>query len=442
MTQTWDPDGRARAATRALDPFGDGAAPRTPYVGEGVSGDPRYRTWTWDVPEPAPSLPQPPRPPVGRTQLSAAAPRRGRSTLAAALVAAVVSAGVAVPVTLAVAPDEAAAPTAAAPSASQDAAAQEVAAQSAGAAPAVPTMAPGGIAAVAERTLPSVARVDVASRQAQGSGSAVIYREDGYLVTNNHVVEGADEVQITLPDGTVWAADVVGTDPTSDLAVLRIEADDLPVPPYAEREAIVGETTIAVGSPFGLDSTVTAGIVSALGRSLPGEESLLVDLVQTDAAINPGNSGGALLDAEGNVIGINTAIYSRTGSFAGIGFAVPVTTVRRVADQLIDQGFVEFAQLGIQGGAVAPQVAEEYGLATSRGALVVDVVEGSAADEAGLEAGDIITAVDGEEVTSMADLTARIRERSPGDSIALDVVREDGQEERVEATLGGMRVDG
>ena len=349
-------------------------------------------------------------------------PRQGgwKSVASVAAFAALVGGGVAVPVTLAVEDD----PTASVPATTtsvEDPGAQEDLGAQTELAPGLAQA--GGVAAIAADVSPSVARVDVVAQQGRGSGSAVVYREDGYLLTNNHVVQGADRVQITLPDGTEEDADVVGTDPRSDLAVLKVDRTDLPVPEFTTEDPEVGATAVAIGAPFGLEGSVTAGIVSALGRSVSTPGAPLVDLIQTDAPINPGNSGGALVDAEGRVMGVNTAILSPSGGNNGIGFAIPMRTAQVVADQLIDDGTVEHAFLGVQGTTVDPQVAEQYGLATDEGAVIAAVTPNSPADEAGLRQGDIVVAVDGEEVASMADLAGRIGTHRPGDRVELEVVR-------------------
>ena len=291
------------------------------------------------------------------------------------------------------------------------------------------------IAAVSAAVSPSVVHIAVAGPGGSGSGSGVVLRADGYVLTNAHVVDGAAGVEVTLPDGTVHPADVVGADTTSDLAVVQIEdADDLPVPAFATVNPQVGDLAIAIGSPFGLEGSVTSGVVSALNRSLPGSSSM-VNMIQTDAAINPGNSGGALVNGDAEVIGINTAILSPSGANDGIGFAIPIGTALPIADQLIDQGYAEHAQLGIQGQDVDPAAADLYNLGTDQGALVVLVAEGSAADEAGLQRGDIVTAIDEEPVTSMTDLAARISTRSPGDTVTLAIVRS-GENLTLDVTLG------
>ncbi|HEY8338716.1 MAG TPA: trypsin-like peptidase domain-containing protein [Egibacteraceae bacterium] len=383
-------------------------------------------------------LPEPPPPPPRDED------RRGsgggwRPILAAALVAALVSAVVTgVGITAFV--DDDSQPAAEAPAAddSGDSADSSGSGDNGGSQPVRIDGGESTVAAVAEQVLPTVARVDVVGARGTGSGSAVIFREDGYLLTNNHVVDGAESVQVTLPDGSPEEAEIIGTVPESDLAVLHVDATGLPVPAFAEEPPEVGDTAIAIGSPFGLDSTVTAGIVSAVNRTIPGAGMPLTEMIQTDAAINPGNSGGALVNANAEVIGINTAILSQTGTYSGVGFAIPIDTALDAAEQLVEQGYVEYAQLGIRGQDVDPQIAEMYGLDVQSGAIVADVEEGSAAEEAGLQRGDIITAIDGEPVDSMAGLATKIRSMSPGDEVELTIVR-DGEEQTVTATLGSAR---
>ena len=299
-------------------------------------------------------------------------------------------------------------------------------------------------AEVSAAVSPSVASVEVTVRTAAGpfgqtqtgtaQGSAVILSADGYLVTNNQVVEGATAVRVTLADGSTHDATVVGTDPSSDLAVLKVDATDLPAATFADDLPDVGDTAIAIGSPFGLDGSVTAGIVSALDRSLSDGTSALGGLIQTDAAINPGNSGGALVDDQGRIIGINTAIYSASGANDGVGFAVPATTVTAVAEQLIDGGSVSWPVLGITGQDVTGALVEAYGLGADAGALVGEVVPGSGAAAGGLQAGDIIVGADGRSVDGMTDLVTVIRAHEVGDVLALVVVR-DGATLTVEVEL-------
>lgn len=385
---------------------------------------------------PAPPFP----PPSGK-------PSRGgslKAMLASALVAALVAVGVSVPLTLELSdratPETDQISTQQINLPPQDETAPDTP-------PLQPPAQPSGItsdtvAEVAEAVLPSVAVVEGIVDGRPGSGSAVVFRKDGYLVTNNHVVADATDVRVRLFDGRNLSAEVVGTASQFDLAVLQVDADDLVVPAYAEKDPRVGETAIAIGAPFGFNSTVTAGIVSATGRTLPTTpgESPLVDLVQTDAAINPGNSGGALVNAARQVIGLNTAIVGG-GTNDGVGFAVPTSAVVRIGEQLIERGFFEYAQLGVAGGDLQPEQAEQLQLETTNGAFVTEVIPGSGADDAGIAASEAITAIDGETVTSMSDLSATIRGLDPGKTIALEVVGTDGEAREVDVILGGVRTN-
>ena len=362
---------------------------------------------------PTRELPPPPAPPAGDDR-----PRGWVSVVAAAIVAALVSAG------MTTALSEPATAPAAAPQAQSVADVERPS-----------SVAPGDIASVASAVSPSVVFLEVTGPQGQGSGSGVVLREDGYVLTNAHVVNGAAAVRVTLPDGKVYDSEVVGGDTSSDLAVVKLDgATDLPVPEFAAAGPRVGELAIAIGSPFGLEGSVTSGIVSALNRSVPGERAL-INMIQTDAAINPGNSGGALANGSGEVIGINTAILSPSGANDGIGFAIPIDTALPIAEQLIDKGYVEHAQLGIQGQDVDPSIADLYNLGAEEGALVAAVVPDSAAEQAGLERGDIVTAIDDEPVSSMADLAGQISASTPGDTITLTVVRA-AETLTLEVTLG------
>jgi S1-C subfamily serine protease len=292
--------------------------------------------------------------------------------------------------------------------------------------------APSPIPEIAQTVLPSVARVDVGSAAGQGAGSAVIYREDGYLLTNYHVVAEAQQVQVTLADGQTRTAEVVGTAPFTDLAVLRIDEQGLPAATFADDIPEVGSTAVAVGSPFGLDATVTAGVISATDRQLPDQNISLNGLIQTDAAINPGNSGGALADDRGRVVGINTAILSGSGTNSGVGFAVPSTSVVPLADQIIETGEVNPGYLGIEGGDIPPETAEAFDI--TQGAVVVEVVPGAPAAEAGLQPEDIIVEFDGEEVSSMGTLSSQVMLHQPGDEVTIVFVR-DGERQQVTVTL-------
>jgi S1-C subfamily serine protease len=310
----------------------------------------------------------------------------------------------------------------------------------------------GIIPAVAEAVTPSVVHIAVEGVGPQqvpfgqprsGVGSGVIYREDGYVLTNNHVVEGAEAVQVRLSSGESLDAEVIGTDPLNDLAVLRVDAEGLPPITIRPEDdpVVVGETVVAIGSPFGLEGSVTSGIVSALNRDLPvpdeqaGVIQTIPSVIQTDAAINPGNSGGALVDIQGRLIGLNTAILSGTGANQGVGFAVPAGQVISSADQLIEQGFVRHALLGVAGRDITPALAEQFGMETTRGAVVEDVQEGTGAHEAGLQADDIIVEVDGAALATMSELVAHVRAKKPGEDMNLVVIR-DGERLEFSVTLG------
>lgn len=263
----------------------------------------------------------------------------------------------------------------------------------------------------------------------QGSGSGVIISNDGYIVTNNHVVADADELTVTLNDNKEYSARIIGTDKTTDLALIKIDGKNLPAITIANSENIkVGEWVLAVGNPFNLTNTVTAGIVSAKGRSLyqNGVESF----IQTDAAINPGNSGGALVNTRGELIGINAMLYSQTGSFSGYGFAIPTSIMNKVVDDLKKYGTVQRAVIGIQGSDVKNYVdaqkdqGKDIDLGTMEGIYVAKVTEESAAEEAGLKEGDVITAIDGKEVNKMADLQEYLAKKRPGNKVSISYLRD------------------
>lgn len=263
----------------------------------------------------------------------------------------------------------------------------------------------------------------------QGSGSGVIISADGYIVTNNHVVADADELTVTLNDNKEYSARIIGTDKTTDLALIKIDGKNLPAITIANSENIkVGEWVLAVGNPFNLTNTVTAGIVSAKGRSLykNGVESF----IQTDAAINPGNSGGALVNTRGELIGINAMLYSQTGSFSGYGFAIPTSIMNKVVDDLKTYGTVQRAVVGIQGSDVKNYVdgqkeqGKDIDLGTMEGIYVAKVTEESAAEEAGLKEGDVIIAIDGKEMNKMADMQEYLAKKRPGDKVTVTYLRE------------------
>jgi S1-C subfamily serine protease len=290
------------------------------------------------------------------------------------------------------------------------------------------------VATIAQRLTPSVVRIDVQGTS-NGSGSGVVLDATGRILTNAHVVEGAQSISVLTPDGQRLTGTLVGLDAATDIAVISVDATDLPVPSYATSEPDVGELAVAIGSPFGLDGSVTAGIISGLGRSLNSEVAPLLDLIQTDAAINPGNSGGALVNGAGEVIGINTAILSASGANDGVGFAVPVATALSVADDLIVHGEVRAGFLGIEGRSIDAEVARLYELATEFGAVVITVQPGSPAAIAGLQEGDVITAFDGEQIDTMLDLATIVRRRDPGETVTLTVMR-DNTEQQLPLTLG------
>ncbi|MCG8474254.1 MAG: Do family serine endopeptidase, partial [Cytophagales bacterium] len=264
--------------------------------------------------------------------------------------------------------------------------------------------------------------------RAQASGSGVIISEDGYIATNNHVVDNANEITVTLNDNRTFKAKVIGTDPRTDLALLKIDAEGLASIPYGDADAVrVGEWVLAVGNPFNLTSTVTAGIVSAKGRNiniLADETGLGIEsFIQTDAAVNPGNSGGALVNLRGELIGINTAIASPTQSYAGYAFAVPVSIVHKVISDLKKYGVVQRAILGVTIESVNSKLAKEKDLSVYKGVYVRDVVEDGAAKNAGIESGDVIVAVDGEKVNSVSELQESIALRKPGDMVTVTYLR-------------------
>jgi serine protease Do len=268
----------------------------------------------------------------------------------------------------------------------------------------------------------------------QGLGSGVVVSADGYILTNNHVVDGADEVKVTLDAGKrEFVAEVVGRDPKADLAVLKIDAKDLTPITLADSDALeVGDTVLAIGNPFGIGQTVTSGIVSATGRSGLGIEEY-EDFIQTDAAINPGNSGGALIDADGRLVGINTAIYSRTGGSMGLGFAIPSNLARSVMEQLITKGKIERGFIGVNLQELSPELKKEFKVET--GALITAVTPDSAGDKAGLKQGDVIVKFDGAAVEDPRRLKLMVGRHAPGVEVKLAVIR-DGKEKTVTLKLG------
>ena len=268
-------------------------------------------------------------------------------------------------------------------------------------------------------------------------GSGVVLTPDGYIVTNNHVVEGADEVEVTFNNKVKKIATIIGTDPTTDLALIKVDASDLEYLTFGDSDNVrIGEWVLAVGNPFNLTSTVTAGIVSAKARNLSilGEGTSVESFIQTDAAVNPGNSGGALVNTKGELVGINAAIASHTGSFEGYSFAIPSNIVRKVVDDLLLYGTAQRGYLGVQIAELTQEIAEKEGLENIEGVYVADVTEGGAAKLAGMKSGDVITAINGKKVNSTTQLKESVGQYRPGDKIDVEVNR-NGNHNHYELTL-------
>jgi serine protease Do len=306
------------------------------------------------------------------------------------------------------------------------------------------------VALVAAEVGPGVVQVNVravqrtpfGTQKGEGIGSGVIYRSDGYIITNNHVVEDATGVTVAFADGTTERASVVGTDPNTEIAVLKVNRDDLPAATFDENTPLVGQLAVAIGSPSGFESTVTSGIVSGVGREFPPELTrgtsaarALVDLIQTDAAISPGNSGGALANRDGRVIGINVAYLppQETGA-ENIGFAIPSQTATTVADQIIENGKAVHPYLGVYLSDLTPETARRFGSSVQTGALVEKVASGGPADQAGVRRGDIVIAAGKDKVQSSGDLISALRNFQPGDTVQLTVLR-NGQKESLQVNL-------
>lgn len=290
--------------------------------------------------------------------------------------------------------------------------------------------------------LPPLEQLPPQRQMSAGSG-VIVDAEDGLVLTNNHVIENGDEIRVTLRDNRTFEAELIGRDPATDIAVLRIEADGLTEVPLGDSETLlVGDFVVAIGNPFGLGQTVTSGIISALGRSGINPEGY-EDFIQTDASINPGNSGGALITLDGNLVGINTAIITPNGGGnVGIGFAVPINMALAVMDQLVEFGEVQRGRLGVIIQDLTPDLAEALGVAAQSGAIVSSVEPGTPAEAAGLAAGDVIVAVNGETVEGSADLRQRIGLRRPGEEVEIAFVR-DSDTQSVEIALadaGGQRL--
>jgi serine protease DegQ len=266
-------------------------------------------------------------------------------------------------------------------------------------------------------------------------GSGVIVSSQGYILTNNHVVEAADGIEVALADGRKATAKVVGADPETDLAVVKINLPNLPAITLGHAEqAKVGDVVLAIGNPFGVGQTVTMGIVSALGRNHLGINTF-ENFIQTDAAINPGNSGGALIDTNGNLLGVNTAIYSRSGGSLGIGFAIPVTTVKTVMESIISSGQVVRGWIGVEPQDITPELADSFGLSARTGAIIAGVLKGGPADKAGMKPGDILVAVEDKPVTDTTDMLNLIAQLTPGKKARMKVLRK-SQEAVLDVTIG------
>ena len=277
-------------------------------------------------------------------------------------------------------------------------------------------------------------------RPFRGAGSGFIIAEDGLILTNAHVVQGAKLVTVKLHDRREYTAKVLGSDEMTDIAVLRIEAKGLPAVQFGDTKSLrVGDPVLAIGSPFGFEQTATQGIVSAKGRSLPG--GAVVPFIQTDAAVNPGNSGGPLFDDSGRVIGINSQIYSRTGGYQGLSFAIPIDVALKIKDQIVATGSAQHARLGVTVQDLTQPLADSFGLQRPDGALISGVAPDSAAAKAGLKSGDVVTAVNGEPVVRSGELSSRIGMSVPGEQVRLTVWR-DKQPREISATLGKVEDEG
>jgi serine protease DegQ len=276
---------------------------------------------------------------------------------------------------------------------------------------------------------------DAETQRTSSLGSGVVVGADGYILTNHHVVEAADEIEVAFSDGRQAKARAVGSDPETDLTVLKVDAKNLPAISFGHLEQVsVGDVVLAIGNPFGVGQTVTMGIVSATGRSHLGINTF-ENFIQTDAAINPGNSGGALIDASGNLVGINTAIYSRTGTSMGIGFAIPVSIARQVMDQIIATGSVTRGWIGVEVQDITPELAESFKLANTHGVLIAGIVRGGPADKAGVKPGDILVEVDGKPIIDSSAMLNLVAAAQPGKPATLKLIR-NGSPQTVKVTVG------
>jgi Do/DeqQ family serine protease len=273
------------------------------------------------------------------------------------------------------------------------------------------------------------------AQRAASLGSGVIVSSAGYIITNHHVVEAADEIEVALADGKKLLAKVVGNDPETDIAVLRVDGGNLPAITFGSSDSLrVGDVVLAIGNPFGVGQTVTSGIVSALGRTGLGINTF-ENFIQTDAAINPGNSGGALIDASGSLIGLNTAIFSRSGGSMGIGFAIPVSTAKMVLEQIVKTGSVTRGWIGVEVQEITPPVAESFKLGSTRGALIAGVLRGGPADKAGVKPGDVLLEVDGKPVADPAAMLNLVAALAPGASAKMKLKRR-GEDVDASVTVG------
>jgi serine protease Do len=274
-------------------------------------------------------------------------------------------------------------------------------------------------------------------RKAASLGSGVIVDSNGYILTSNHVVQGAEEIKVTLSDNREFKGKIIGTDPMTDIAVIKIDAKDLPAIKWGDSEKLrVGETVLAIGSPYGLSQTITSGIVSAVGRANVGIADY-EDFIQTDAAINPGNSGGALVNVRGELIGINTAIFSTSGGYQGIGFAVPTNMAKTVMDSLIKKGKVIRGWFGVTIQALTPELAKQFNLKEDKGALIGDVIEGSPAEKAGLQRGDVIIEYEGKKIDEPYQLRNMVANTAPGQEVEIKIIRENRTETK-KVTIGEL----
>jgi len=310
------------------------------------------------------------------------------------------------------------------------------------------TTAPGSFSGAARKAAPAVVSIntskavrhprsndpwfqfffgDQGPQEQTGLGSGVIISPDGYILTNNHVVEGADDIEVTLTDSRQVRASVIGTDPETDLAILKIALDKLPVIVLGDSDQLaVGDQVLAIGNPFGVGQTVTSGIVSALGRSQLGINTF-ENFIQTDAAINPGNSGGALVDVNGNLLGINTAIYSRSGGSMGIGFAIPVSTAKMVLDSIVKDGHVTRGWIGVEPNELSPELAETFGVKAGAGVIVTGVLQAGPAAQAGMRPGDVILQVQDKPVRTVSELLTTVAGLTPGTAADFLLRRGDGE---------------